>query len=225
MWFRNIVIFPQTTIIPYLDFCMATFHFIWIIRIWIRLKEKRYSIQSKSKKIQLSDRIGHEIRILYTSDVNEPEQNRTISLLRHLYRNRSLLCKQPALAVNSKRAKKGLQCSMVTVATSGTCDVLTSDLMFWEKFLMPSLERVVETNALPHYSTSMIWTSGKRGSSLFDAQIDNRSCLNIFVNIWELSTQYSPKIFVVVSRFYILITQCHWCQMGWWLCFLHCFLT
>ena len=66
VWFRNIVIFPNTTIIPYQDFCRARFYFIWIIRI--RLKWKRYPIQSKSKKSKYPAGLDSKIRILYTTD-------------------------------------------------------------------------------------------------------------------------------------------------------------
>jgi len=50
---------------------MATVFFIWIIRFWIRLKWKRYLIQSKSKKllIGLSGLLDSKIRILYTTAV------------------------------------------------------------------------------------------------------------------------------------------------------------
>jgi len=58
MLFWNIVIFPDTTIIPRQVFSMAAKYYIWTIRIWIQLNRKRFSNHSKSKKILISGRIG-----------------------------------------------------------------------------------------------------------------------------------------------------------------------
>jgi len=51
-------------------FCMTTNCFIWIIRFRIQLNGKRYTIQSKSKKILISGLIGLQNRILYTTDAH-----------------------------------------------------------------------------------------------------------------------------------------------------------
>jgi len=49
--------FPNT-INPFQVFSMVTIYFIWIIQFPIQLKRKRYPIQSKSKKLQISWRFG-----------------------------------------------------------------------------------------------------------------------------------------------------------------------
>jgi len=60
------------------------------------------------------------------------------------------------------------------------------------------------TKGTKKYIFNCIWTSGKRGSQLVCCTIlISKLSLNVFV-IWELTIQYNPQIFVMVSRFYFL---------------------
>ena len=65
--FGNSAFFLHETINPFHVLSVSLISFIWIIRFQIRLKRKRYPIQSKSKKCPISAGLDSKTRILYTT--------------------------------------------------------------------------------------------------------------------------------------------------------------